>query len=130
MSKIGLYYFHWVFSCFTILVHRAGLKPIGLIAPNWAPRPILQTLVQVDWEPGSTEIVPKWAPHLLRPALLVHHIHTYIHTCTRTYVCKSIHTHLHTLNKLRQNIIRSSIGVLQGFLLGVYFFLIFNWCSI
>ena len=46
---------------------RAGLKPIGLIAPNWAPRPILQTLVQVDWEPGPTEIVPKWAPHLPRP---------------------------------------------------------------
>ena len=33
----------------------AGLKPI---APNWAPRPILHTLVQVDWEPGSTEIGP------------------------------------------------------------------------
>ena len=48
---------------------RAGLKPIGPIAPSWAPRPIQQTLVQVDWEPGPTEIVPNWAPHLLRPAL-------------------------------------------------------------
>ena len=28
---------------------------------SWAPRPILQTLVQVDWEPGPTEIVPNWA---------------------------------------------------------------------
>ena len=37
---------------------RAGLKPVGPIAPNWAPRPILQTLVQADWEPGPTEIVP------------------------------------------------------------------------
>ena len=41
---------------------RADLIPIGPIAPNWAPRPILQTLVQVDWEPGPTEIVPNWAP--------------------------------------------------------------------
>ena len=24
---------------------------------------ILQTLVQVHWEPGPTEIVPNWAPH-------------------------------------------------------------------
>ena len=24
--------------------------------------PILHTLVQVDWEPGPTEIVPNWAP--------------------------------------------------------------------
>ena len=37
---------------------RAGLKSIGPIAPNWAPRPILQTLVQVNWEHGPTEIVP------------------------------------------------------------------------
>ena len=29
------------------------LKPIGPIAPNWAPRPILETLVQVDWGPGQ-----------------------------------------------------------------------------
>ena len=36
------------------------------IVPNWAPHPILQTLVQVDWEPGPTEIVPNWAP---RPIL-------------------------------------------------------------
>ena len=48
---------------------RGGLKPIGPIAPNWALRPILQTLLQVDWEPGPTEIVPNWAAHLLRPAL-------------------------------------------------------------
>ena len=41
---------------------RAGLKPNGPIAPNWAPHPILQTLVQVDWEPGLTDIVPNWAP--------------------------------------------------------------------
>ena len=47
------------------------IKPIGPIAPNWAPRPILHILVQVDWEPGPTEIVPNWAPHLLRPALSV-----------------------------------------------------------
>ena len=39
------------------------------IVPNWAPLPILQTLVQVDWEPGLTEIVPNWAPRLLRLAL-------------------------------------------------------------
>ena len=26
-------------------------------------------LVQVDWEPVPTEIVPKWAPHLLRLVL-------------------------------------------------------------
>ena len=32
------------------------LFPIG------APRPILQTLVQVDWEPGLTYIVPNWGP--------------------------------------------------------------------
>ena len=76
------------------LTPRSGLKPIGPvvpnwatrpilhtlvqvdwepgpteIVPNWAPRPILQTLVQVDWEPGPTEIVPNWAPHFLRPAL-------------------------------------------------------------
>ena len=31
----------------------------------------VQTLVQVDWEPGPTEIIPNWAPHLLRPALVV-----------------------------------------------------------
>ena len=50
---------------------QAGLtlKPTGPIAPNWAPRPILQTLVQVDWEPETTEIVLNWVPHLLRPAL-------------------------------------------------------------
>ena len=48
---------------------RGGLKPIGLIAPNWALHPVLQTLLQVDWEPGPTKIVPNWAPHLLRPAL-------------------------------------------------------------
>ena len=47
---------------------RAGLKPVGPIAPDWALGPILQTLVQVDWEPGQTEIVPNWALHLLRPA--------------------------------------------------------------
>ena len=29
----------------------AGLKIIGPIAPNWAPRSILQSLLQVDWEP-------------------------------------------------------------------------------
>ena len=29
----------------------------------------VQTLVQVDWEPGPTEIVPNWAPHLIRLAL-------------------------------------------------------------
>ena len=52
------------------LAIRAGLKPIGPIAPNWTPRPILQTLVQIDWEPGPTEIVPNLAPHLIRPALL------------------------------------------------------------
>ena len=52
------------------LAARAGLKPIGPIAPNWAPRPILQTLMPVHWELGPTEIVPNWAPHLLRPALL------------------------------------------------------------
>ena len=45
---------------------RAGLKPIGPIAPNWAPCPVLQTLVQVDWGPGPTEIVPNWTP---RPIL-------------------------------------------------------------
>ena len=54
------------------LTQRAGLKPIGPIAPNWVPRLILQTLVQVDWEPGPTEIVSNWAPHLLRPALHTH----------------------------------------------------------
>ena len=53
----------------SLVVVSAGLKPIGPIAPNWAPRPILQTLVQVDWEPGPTEIVPNWAPHLLKPVL-------------------------------------------------------------
>ena len=25
--------------------------------------------MQVDWEPGPTEIVPNWAPHLPRSAL-------------------------------------------------------------
>ena len=49
---------------------RAGLKPIRTISPNWAARPILQALVQVDWEPGPTEIVSIWAPHLLRPTLV------------------------------------------------------------
>ena len=49
----------------------AGLKPIGPIAPSWAPRPILQTLVLVEWETGPTEIVPNWPPHLLRPALAI-----------------------------------------------------------
>ena len=39
---------------------------IGLFGPNWAPRPILQTLVQVDCETGPTEIVPNWVP---RPIL-------------------------------------------------------------
>ena len=64
--------------------HRAGLKPIG-ITPNWAPRKSViysrlvkyiqvQTLVQVDWEPGPTEIVPNWAPHIVRPALLSHYL--------------------------------------------------------
>ena len=49
---------------------RAGLKPVGPVAPNCAPWPILQTLVQVDWDSGPTEIVPNWAPHLLlRPVL-------------------------------------------------------------
>ena len=52
----------------SITSFRGVLKPIGPIAPNWAPQPILQTLVQVDWEPEATEIVPNWAPHLLRPA--------------------------------------------------------------
>ena len=50
---------------------REGLNPIGPIVHKWAPRPILQTLVQVDWEPGPTEIVPNWAPHRLRPALSI-----------------------------------------------------------
>ena len=49
-------------SCHTMSGCRAGLKPIGPIALNWAQRPILQTLVQVDWEPGPTEIVPSWVP--------------------------------------------------------------------
>ena len=53
-------------------IHRAGFKPI---APNWVPRPILQTLVQVNWEPGPTEIVPNWAPHLLRSGV---HVHVYV----------------------------------------------------
>ena len=48
---------------------RAGLKPIGPVATNRAIHSILQTLLQVDWEPGSTVIVPNWAPHLLRLAL-------------------------------------------------------------
>ena len=43
---------------FCISGARAGLKPTGPIASIWAPRPILQTLVQVDWEAGPTEIVP------------------------------------------------------------------------
>ena len=43
------------------------------IVPNWAPHPILQTLVQVDWEPGPTEIVPNWAPHpILQTLVQVH----------------------------------------------------------
>ena len=50
---------------------RACLRPNGPIVPNWAPRPILQIMVQFDWEPGPTEIVPNWAPRLLRPALAV-----------------------------------------------------------
>ena len=69
---------------------RAGLKPIEPTAPNLGPAPKggpalecnllsprlvkyiqVQTLVQVDWEPGPTEIVPNWAPHLLRPALTI-----------------------------------------------------------
>ena len=29
---------------------------------NWAPHPNLQTLVQADWEPGATEIVPSRGP--------------------------------------------------------------------
>ena len=33
--------------CWCTLVTRAGLKSIGPLAPNWAPRPILHTLVQV-----------------------------------------------------------------------------------
>ena len=49
---------------------RAGLKPIRPIAPDWAPRLILQTLVQVDWEPGPTEIVPNWAPRLILHTLV------------------------------------------------------------
>ena len=52
-----------------IHMFRAGFNPIGPIAPNWAPHPILQTLLHVDCEPGPTEIVPSWAPHLLRLAL-------------------------------------------------------------
>ena len=31
---------------------------------------VLQTLVQVDWEPWPTEIAPSWAPHLLGPGLV------------------------------------------------------------
>ena len=27
--------------------------------------------MQVDWEPGQTEIVPDWGPYLLRPALYI-----------------------------------------------------------
>ena len=34
------------------VVVKVGLKPSGPIVPNLAPRPILQTLVQVDWVPG------------------------------------------------------------------------------
>ena len=41
-----------------IYIPRAGLKPIGPITPSWAPRPILQTLVQVNWEPGPTQLGP------------------------------------------------------------------------
>ena len=48
----------------------SGLKLIRPIAPNWAPRPILQTLVQVDRETGPTENVTNWAPQLLRPVLV------------------------------------------------------------
>ena len=38
----------------------------------------VHTLVQVDWEPGPTEIVPKWAPILHRPALGVVNICRYV----------------------------------------------------
>ena len=31
----------------------------------------MQTLVQADWEPRPTEIVPNWAPHLVSPALVI-----------------------------------------------------------
>ena len=48
-----------------------ALSQLDQKIPNWALRPILQTLVQVDWEPGPTEIVPNLAPHLLKPALCV-----------------------------------------------------------
>ena len=63
-------------------IGRAGLKPIGPIAPNWAPHPILQTLVQVDWEPGLTEIVPNCTQHLPKSTLQTGaHINTcYINT--------------------------------------------------
>ena len=33
---------------------RPALKPTGPIAPNWAPRAILQTLAQADWESWPT----------------------------------------------------------------------------
>ena len=46
-----------------------GLPPVPPPPPPLTPRPILQTLVQVDWEPGTTELVLNRAPHLLRSAL-------------------------------------------------------------
>ena len=67
----------------SIVWPRAGLKPTGPIAPSWAPCPILQTMVQVDWEPGPTKIVPNLAPHFLMRALgwpmtkRKNHIHIY-----------------------------------------------------
>ena len=51
---------------------RPGITPIGPVAPNWAPRPFLHTMVQVDWEPGPIESVPNWASHLFRSALYIY----------------------------------------------------------
>ena len=38
--------------------------------PKLGPWLILQTLVQVHWEPGPTEIVPNWAPRLILQSLV------------------------------------------------------------
>ena len=88
----------------TIKAGRKPIGPTGPIAPNWAPRLRrprssaiysrlvkyiqVQTLVQVDWEPGPTEIVPNWAPRLrrLRSSVIYSRLVKYIQVQTLVQV--------------------------------------------
>ena len=85
---------------------RVGLNPIGPIAPNWAPRPILQTTVQVDWEPGLTEIFPNWAPHILRQALIKKYIWNgdkiiLLHLYSQILIDTSFHAGLQCIQRIQ-----------------------------